>query len=126
MSNPLFVDSTKFRGEMIIADLEVYDIQLLEGETLYTKVILKDGRSYLVSLKPQATNHYKGSIRLAYQEEVSFQHLIMKETRIVAQTQEEKLAVNYINQFSPKEFAFHKRFPSPKTSPYSVIKNDQT
>ena len=122
MSNPLFVDSTKFRGEMIIADLEVHGIQLLEGETLYTKVILKDGRSYLVSLKPQA-NHYKGSIRLAYQEDVSFQHLIMKETHIVAQTKEEKLAVNYINKFTPKELAFHQRFPNP--APSAVIGSDK-
>ena len=52
MNNPLFVDSTKFRGEMILADLEAYDVKLQEGETLHTKVILKDGRSYLVNLNP--------------------------------------------------------------------------
>ena len=107
MSNPLFVDSTKFRGEMIMADLEAYDIQLQEGETLHTKVVLKDGRSYLVNLDPKV-NCYKGSIRLAYQEDVSFQHLIMEGENIVAKTQEEKLSVNYINKFSLKELDFQK------------------
>ncbi len=106
--NPLFVDSTKFRGEMIMADLEVHGVDLLEGESLYTKVILKDGRSYLVNLTSQS-NYYKGSIRLAYQENVSFQHFIMRGEQTVAKTQEEKLAVNYINKFSPKELAFHHR-----------------
>ena len=108
MNNPLFVDSTKFRGEMITADLEAYDIQLQEGETLHTKVILKDGRNYLVDLNPKV-NCYKGSIRLAYQEDVSFQHLIMEGDNIVAKTQEEKIPVNYINRFSLKELDFQKR-----------------
>ena len=105
MNNPLFVDSTKFRGEMILADLEAYDIQLRKGETLHTKVILKDGRSYLVDLEPMV-NCYKGSIRLAYQEDVSFQHLIMKDDHIVVKTQEKKLSVNYINRFSLEELSF--------------------
>ena len=108
MNNPLFVDSTKFRGEMILADLEVYDIQLQEGETLHTKVILKDGRNYLVDLNPQASC-YKGSIRLAYQEDVSFQHIVMKDHNIIAKTQEKKLSVNYINRFSLKELNFQER-----------------
>ena len=108
MSNPLFVDSTKFRGEMIMADLEVYDIELQEGETLHTKVILKDGRSYLVDLTSQF-NCYKGSIRLAYQEDVSFQHLVMKGKDIILKTQEERLSVNYINRFSLKELDFQKK-----------------
>ena len=108
MNNPLFVDSTKFRGEMILADLEAYDVKLQEGETLHTKVILKDGRSYLVNLDP-TMNCYKGSIRLAYQEDVSFQHLIMKSDHIVAKTQEKKLSVNYINRFSLKELSFQER-----------------
>lgn len=114
MSNPLFVDSTKFRGEMIIADLEAYDIQLQEGETLHTKVILKDGRNYLVDLNPES-NCYKGSIRLAYQEDISFQHLIMKDNNIIAKTQEEKIPVNYINRFSLKELGFQKRNSHPST-----------
>ena len=108
MNNPLFVDSTKFRGEMILADLEAYDIQLQEGETLHTKVILKDGRSYLVDLNPQI-NCYKGNIRLAYQENVSFQHLVMKGEDIIAKTQEKKLSVNYINRFSLKELNFQEK-----------------
>ena len=107
MKNPLFVDSTKFRGEMIVADLEVQGVDLLEGESLYTKVILKDGRSYLVQLRPIQPNYYKGSLRLAYQEDVSFQHLIMKAEHIIAKTPEEKMPVNYINHFNPKNLNRH-------------------
>lgn len=109
MKNPLFVDSTRLRGEMILADLEVRDVELLEGETLHTKVILNDGRSYLVELNQSQPKCYRGSLRLAYQENVSFQHLIMKAEDIIAQTQEEKMAVNYINRFKPKELAARHR-----------------
>ena len=122
VKNPLFVDSTKFRGEMIIADLEIQGVNLLEGETLHTKVTLKDGRSYLVKLDPQPRLNpsqpisYKGSLRLAYQEEVSFQHIVMQSEKIVIKTEAEKLPVNYINRFTPKQITADQRAFYPPVS----------
>ncbi len=94
-NNPLFVDSTKFRGERIVAEIEVRGVQLREKESLFTKIIFQDGRNQLLRLEQKSPQRYSGTIRLAYQEDLHFQHQIQIEEEVVDRTEERKFVSNY-------------------------------
>ena len=96
-SNPLFVDSTRFRGEMITAEIEVIGVELRDGESLMTKVIQRDGRGLGIQLEHKMGLRYVGSVRLAYQESLTIKHCVMNGDDVVEETPEKKFTVNYTN-----------------------------
>ncbi|MCB0393557.1 MAG: hypothetical protein KDD25_03320, partial [Bdellovibrionales bacterium] len=93
--NPLFVDSTKFKGERINAEIEVRGVQLREGERLQTKVILSDGQQILIEMECFRPQRFSGAVRLKYLEEVRFQHQILSGDEIIDSTAEKKFVANY-------------------------------
>ena len=97
-NNPLFVDSTKFRGETIIAEIEVCGVELLPEESLYTKVTLHTDQAYAVKLEPKLKGRFSGRMRLSYQEELLFQHIILRGDQTVAETPPKRFKVNYTIQ----------------------------
>jgi hypothetical protein len=93
--NPLFVDSTKFRGERINSEIEIRGVQLREGESLQTRVIFADGRVQTLNLEKLEAQRFGGAIRLSYLEQLTFQHQVIFNGAIVDQSEERKFVANY-------------------------------
>ena len=97
-SNPLFIDSTKFKGEIVVAEIEVEGIDLHLTERVFAKVTLSDNRTYTQELKLRS-NKFVGNIRLYYRQPAWIKYIIMCGSDQVEVSNETKFLVNYNNQF---------------------------
>lgn len=98
MKNPLFIDSTKFKGESIIAELEVEGVSLHLTERLIAHITLDDNRVYTQNLVLK-NNKYVGSVRLCYRTPAWIKYIIMSGGNKIEESGEVKFEVNYTNQF---------------------------
>ncbi len=97
-SNPLFIDSTKFKGEIVVAEIELKGVNLHLTERIFAKVTLADNRTYTQELKPRI-NKFVGNIRLYYHQPAWIKYIIMCGSYEVEVSNETKFVVNYTNQF---------------------------
>ena len=97
-NNPLFIDSTKFKGESIVAELEVEGVSLHPTERLVVNITLSDNRVYTQNLVLKNNKHV-GSVRLCYRTPAWIKHTIMCGSNKIEESNEVKFEVNYINQF---------------------------
>ena len=98
-SNPLFIDSTKFKGELILAEIEVFGVNLHLTEKIFSKITLSDNRTYIKEMVFK-NNKYICSLKLSYKEEAWIKHFIVRGEVQVEENVESRFNVNYINQFS--------------------------
>lgn len=86
-SNPLFFDSTKFRGDIVIVDIELSGVELNEGETLWAHVMRNDGSEALVQMiSVGVTNQpikWTAQSRLEYLQRAKVEFLIKSGEELV-------------------------------------------
>jgi len=75
-TNPLFVDSTKMRGDRIGTQVEVQNIILHDGEKLFITVLGQQGQPMNTELEPMDETSYGGRVLLKHLEGISYQFVI--------------------------------------------------
>lgn len=93
-SNPLFFDSTKFRGDMVVVEIQVRGVQLLENEQLVGDFVKGDDR---IRAKFERNGKVLSApVRLEYQQEYRFSPLILVGDEIFEALEERKIKAQYM------------------------------
>lgn len=82
-SNPLFVDSTKVRGDVIGTQIELRKVMIYDDEQLYVLVTNNQGMTTRTQMKVLDYRSYEARVHLSHQTHVTFQFLIEKDSKIL-------------------------------------------
>jgi hypothetical protein len=82
-SNPLFVDSTKVRGDLIGTQIELRKCQIFDDEQLYVLVTSTQGMTTRMQMKVLDYRSYEARVHLSHQAHVTFQFVIEKDGKIL-------------------------------------------
>lgn len=94
--NPLFVDSTKTRGDNINITFEVQDILLRDGEFLLLKVIEDpQGRQHEIPLRFK-DGIWSGKTFLQHKNKIRYQFVVLSEKQILFASPIYEGSVNYL------------------------------
>ncbi len=79
-SNPLFVDSTKFHGDLIGTNIELRNVLVYDDEQLFVVVVNHHGQPKRLAMKPSEENErsFEARIHLNHQTRVSYRFEIEK------------------------------------------------
>lgn len=77
-NNPLFVDSTKFHGDLISTNIELRKVILFDEESLFVVVKNHQGVTRKLPMKLNEDFNFEARIHLNHQTAVTFQFLIEK------------------------------------------------
>lgn len=80
--NPLFLDSTKPIGDKVVTNVELVNILLHDGDSLYFEVMDQFGFAQRFALQAIATKKsikYKAEVWLKYQHQIQYRFLIESE-----------------------------------------------
>ena len=112
--NPLFVDSTKTRGDNIKALFELSDLLLRDNERLIIKVVEEpQGRQHEVLLRTDE-DAYNARVFLQHQNKIRYQFVVLDETKVLMTSRIYEDRVNYLieNKWEPaknRELLFEKK-----------------
>lgn len=93
-SNPLFFDSTKFRGDTVVVEIHIRGVQLNISEQLVGDLTKGDERIRAKFEKSGAA--YVSPVRLEYQQEYRFSPLILVKDEIVEALDERSIKAQYM------------------------------
>lgn len=82
-NNPLFFDSTKFRGDNVIVEIELSGAELSLGESLYAHLVLSDGSDMSVMMSAHGLRKWKCEARVEYQQRIKIQFIVKKAEDVV-------------------------------------------
>ncbi|MGE0528650.1 MAG: hypothetical protein AB7G93_09145 [Bdellovibrionales bacterium] len=74
--NPLFIDSTKFHGDVITTSIELRNVVIYDDETLFVHVTNHQNMARRIQMKPLDERGYEGRIHLNHQTLISYQFVI--------------------------------------------------
>lgn len=95
-ANPLFVDSTKFHGDLISTQIELTRVLLYDDEAVFVIVTDHKGLSRRTAMKPSDDERaYEARVHLSHQTLVTFQFVIEKDGRWFMQSNPYKTRVQY-------------------------------
>jgi hypothetical protein len=78
-SNPLFVDSTRFHGDLIATHIELKNVILRDGENLYVNVTNHQGVLRRLVMKPLDERSFEAKLHLNHQTLTTYQFVIEKD-----------------------------------------------
>jgi len=93
-SNPLFFDSTKFRGDMVVVEIHIRGVQLKATEQLVGD--LTKGEERIRAKFEKSGNAYISPVRLEYQQEYRFSPLILVNEEIFEALDERSIKAQYM------------------------------
>lgn len=94
--NPLFVDSTKFRGDSILTQFELKDFDKPGPLDLQVRVDRESGEEQWITLVPVKNRSWIGRIYLEHQEKIRFQFCLLKNEKVLAQSENRKSEASYL------------------------------
>lgn len=94
-TNPLFVDSTKFQGDLIATQFELKGLVVYDTEALYVVVTNEQGIAMRVQMKSMEKDGYEARVHLNLQTPITYQFVIEKEGRRILQSIPQKARVQY-------------------------------
>ena len=74
-SNPLFFDSTKFRGDTVVVDIELTGVELRMNESLFARVKRAEGEA-LVQMQPKGLRKWSAQARMEYQQKAQLEFFV--------------------------------------------------
>lgn len=77
-NNPLFVDSTKFHGDLIATQIELRNILIYDDESVHVVVTNHQGDTKRIPMKPIDERSYEAKVHLNHQTLVSYRFVIEK------------------------------------------------
>lgn len=93
--NPLFSDSTKFKGDRVTTELELHDIVLYEGEDVFLWIKNHLGIEREIPLEWSDDNIYRAMIWLNLQEDIEYRFIVKKDNNIRIKSRLKKAKANY-------------------------------
>ena len=78
-NNPLFIDSTKFHGDLISAQIELKSVFVHEDETVAVIVSLEKTGARRLAMKVTDSGNFETRVNLNHQTPVRFQFVIEKD-----------------------------------------------
>lgn len=84
--NPLFVDSTKFRGDLIGTQIELRNVMVYEDEMLSVLVTNNQGLTTRTQMKVLDYRSYEARVHLNHQTHVTYQFIIEKGAQLLWQS----------------------------------------
>lgn len=94
-NNPLFVDSTKFHGDLIATQVELRNVLIYDDEALFAIVTNHKGESKRLAMRPLDERGYEARIHLHHQTVVTYRFVIEKEGRAFMFSRAEKARAQY-------------------------------
>jgi|GEM_PF-2089890 len=82
-SNPLFVDSTKVRGDLIASQIELRNAMIYDDEQLFVLVTNHQGMTTRTQMKVLDYRSYDAKVHLNHQTHITFQFVIEKQGKIL-------------------------------------------
>ncbi|MCB9027007.1 MAG: hypothetical protein H6625_11855 [Bdellovibrionaceae bacterium] len=104
-ANPLFVDSTKTRGDNVKTIFELSGLLLRDNERLLLKIIEEPQvRQHEVLMKTEEDT-YSARVFLQHQNKIRYQFVILNETRVILASNVFEDRVNYLieNKWEPSQ-----------------------
>jgi hypothetical protein len=101
--NPLFVDSTKFHGDVICTQIELKNVLLYDGETLWVMITNHQDVSRRLQMRSLDDRTYEAKIHLNHQTSVTYRFVIEKDGERVFQSANLKARAQYavIEEWEP-------------------------
>lgn len=94
-NNPLFVDSTKFHGDVICTQIELKNVILHDGEALFVMITNHKDVSRRLPMKSLDERTYEARIHLNHQTPVTYRYVIEKDGERVFQSANMKARAQY-------------------------------
>jgi hypothetical protein len=95
-SNPLFVDSTKTRGDLIASQIELRNCQIFDDEQLFVLVTNNHGMSTRTQMKVLDYRSYDAKVHLNHQTHVTFQFIIEKDGKVLWLSAQHNARAQYV------------------------------
>lgn len=101
--NPLFVDSTKFHGDLVCTQIELKKVLLHDNESLFVMITNHQDISRRLPMKPLDENTYEAKIHLNHQTQITYRFVIEKDGERVFQSSNIKARAQYaiIEEWEP-------------------------
>ncbi len=117
--NPLFVDSTKFHGDLICTQIELRNVLLYDGESLLIMITNHKDISRRLQMKPLDDRTYETKIHLNHQTQVTYRFVIEKDGERIFQSANLKGRAQYalIEDWNP---CFDDSAADPEIQPQSA------
>lgn len=81
-SNPLFVDSTKFHGDLIGTQIELRNVMIYDGEALFAVVVNQQGQPKRMPMKQMDERSFDVRLHLNHQTKISYRFEVERDGRI--------------------------------------------
>lgn len=94
-ANPLFIDSTKTRGELISSQIELRNVQVFDDEQLFVLVMNNKGITTRTQMKVLDYRSYEARMHLNHQTHVTYQFLIEKDSKVLFLSQQHVARAQY-------------------------------
>jgi hypothetical protein len=104
-SNPLFVDSTKFHGDLIATAIELRNVMIYDDEAIFVIITNHQGDTKRLPMKPLNDKTYEAKIHLNHQTLVTYRFVIEKSGKNFLYSPSFKGRASYaiIQQWEPTE-----------------------
>lgn len=101
--NPLFVDSTKFHGDLICTQIELKNVLLHDGEALFVMITNHQDISRRLPMKALDDRTFEAKIHLNHQTQITYRFVIEKDGERVFQSANLKARAQYalIEEWEP-------------------------
>ncbi len=77
-SNPLFVDSTKFHGDLIATQIELRNVMIYEDEALFVLITNHQGDTKRLQMRSLNERSFEAKIHLNHQTLITYRFIIEK------------------------------------------------
>jgi hypothetical protein len=94
-SNPLFVDSTKLRGDRIDTNIELNNVLVYDGETVVVVIKNVRGETERFIMKVVDDTSFKARVWLGHQETINYRFEIEKDSAVVLQSSTKQARAQY-------------------------------
>jgi hypothetical protein len=104
-SNPLFVDSTKLRGDRIATQIELTDVLLYDDESVFIIIQTSHDGILKIPLRLSDEQTYQAQAWLGHQDTVSYKFVIEKVGTLLFQSTWEEVRAQYaiVVPWKPKQ-----------------------
>lgn len=85
-SNPLFIDSTKFHGDLIQAQIELKRVFVREGEDVFVIASTEKTGARRLNMRVTEDGSFEARVNLHHQTPVSYQFFIEKDGQLITRS----------------------------------------
>jgi hypothetical protein len=94
-ANPLFIDSTKFHGDLVPMQFELHRLLMRDDESLFLLARNEQRVLRRAPMRPLPEQGYEARIHLAHQTLITFQFVLEKAGRPLYRSAPQKARVQY-------------------------------